>query len=183
MFPGRVLCDVMASLRRDIMPGAAGPKAHARRPTAPCSPRSGASIWPIAGAMAGRGCMWPCAAWGNTASRGRGERLMRHHGSKHAAKVSMRRRLQARCLRPNNYAKLDDLLGEAGLFKQLKKALIERALAAGRWLGGLKAKPSFGRPPKLNAPAMQWIYDTVTQRIRCSCNCRLHCGRTTGWRL
>jgi putative transposase len=29
-----------------------------------------------------------------------------------------------------NYAKPDDLLGEEGLFKQLKKALIERALGA-----------------------------------------------------
>ena len=29
-----------------------------------------------------------------------------------------------------NYEKPDDLIGEAGLFKQLKKALIERALGA-----------------------------------------------------
>src|SRR5580658_4394375 len=50
----------------------------------------------------------------------------------------------------------------------------------GGW-GALKAKPLFGRPPKLDGKKLKWIYVTVTQ-IRCNSNSHLRCGPARWWR-
>ena len=63
-FPVRVLCDVMGVSAAGYLPGAAAPKAPARRPIVLCLPRSVDSIWAIADAMARQGSTRPCAARG-----------------------------------------------------------------------------------------------------------------------
>jgi len=60
-----------------------------------------------------------------------------------------------------NYSKPDDLTGEDGLFKQLKKALIERALGAElTGASGLREGRS-GRPGQRQQPQWDKPEDTV----------------------
>ena len=76
------------------MPGAAGPKARARRPIALCLPRSGSSIWSIAAAMARRGFMQPCApgAHGKPGPRRAPHASSRHKGNNGTAVPAMHHR-------------------------------------------------------------------------------------------
>ena len=67
-----------------------------------------------------------------------------------------------------NYEKAEDLTGDDGLFKQLKKALIERALGAEltQHLGYEKGDPA-GRGSGRNGSSAKTVLSHISQRLLC----------------